>query len=129
VSEITIPSPGEIQQRESKYYYRSGNYHIVRSGDNFTVKSFSVKNSKCKHSEHFLGKNYPPSFGGLEDAIKDCVCMAAKSLKRNSGELIYESNQDIKRPPRTIQQVEWVDDDEATQVEIEFEYLQDPEES
>jgi hypothetical protein len=53
--------------------------------------------------------------------------MASKSLKRNSGELIYESSQDVKRAPRTIQQVEWVDNDDI-QVEMAFEYLQDPEE-
>jgi hypothetical protein len=128
MSQLTRLVASNIQTIQPKYYYRSGNYHLVRSDDIFTVKSFSTRNSKCKHSEHFLGKNYPASFSGLGEAIQDCVCMASKSLKRNSGEFIYQSDQDVKRQPRPIQQVEWVDDEINTQVEMMFEYLQDPEE-
>jgi hypothetical protein len=128
LNQLTKATNDDIQQQRSKYCYRSGNYHIVKSGNTFVVRSFSIRNSKCKHSEHFLGKEYPVSFPGLDEAIQDCICMASKSLKRNSGELIYQSDQDPKRQPRLIQQVEWIDDEMDTQVEMAFEYLQDPEE-
>ena len=102
------------------YVFRSGNYYISKKGDKLILKSFALKNSKCKHGDHFIGKVYSNSFYGLEESISNCICIAAKSLRRDSGELIYNSAHDPKRLPKIVYQSDEGRDEELVQVEIEY---------
>lgn len=68
-----------------KIFFRSGNHFVQRvaSGE-FTI-GVSIPTPSCNCPRHKIGNLYPDDFDGLSSAIDACVCMAAKSLKKDSG--------------------------------------------
>lgn len=73
----------------NKILFRSGNYAVSldRHHDRLEISQLAPS-SKCKCLDHHIGKTFPNTFDGSDDAVLACICMAAKSLKAGSGEKI-----------------------------------------
>jgi hypothetical protein len=68
-----------------KVYFTSGNHYVHRlSSGEFTI-GISAPTISCNCLRHKTMPIYSGDFDGLKLAIDACVCMAVKSLKKDSG--------------------------------------------